>query len=218
MLARLYKLGAFALCACAPVSAVDTAYTVRVRVTSDPGEGLAGVALLHGETLLGSTGPDGSARLQLAGREGDRVEIRARCPATHRTPAAAPVVLRSYVDHSAPELEIRCAPRKRRLAVVVVAKNGSDLPLRHRGVELARTDADGVAHFVLESEPGDAFEVTLDTSLRSDLRPQNPYARFVIATRDSAQLFDPELRGVPKPRPRPRPQPTEQIDRPVRIR
>ena len=217
MHARMIQLGVFALSACTPVSAVDTAYEVRVRVTSDPGEGIAGVPLQHAEKLLGVTGPDGSARLQLAGREGDRVELSARCPKTHSAAGAQPVVLRSYEDKTAPELELRCSPRKRRLAVVVMAKNGPDLPLRHRGVELARTDATGVTHFVLESTPGDAFEVSLDTSQRSDLRPQNPYARFVIGARDGAQLFDPELRSIPKPRPRAKAL-VPQTDRPIRIR
>jgi len=213
----MFQLGTFALCACAPVAAVDTAYEVRVRVTSDPGEGLGAVLLQHGQTRLGVTGRDGSARLQLAGREGDRVEVSARCPATHATPAPVPIVLRSYADKTAPELEIRCSPRRRRLAVVVMAKNGQDLPLLHRGLTLARTDAEGVAHFVLDGAPGDAFELTLDTSRRADLRPQNPYARFVIGAGDSAQLFDPELRVIAKPR-RPSAGASQRPDRPVRIR
>lgn len=218
MLRTTFILSLLAPCACAPAAAGDTAYAVHVRVTSDPGVGLAGVTLSHAETALGMTGADGSARLQLAGREGDRVEVGARCPKSHTTPEPAQVVLRTYVDREAPELEIRCSPRRRRVAVVVTAKNGPNLPLLHRGVELARTDAQGIAHFVLEGAPGDAFEVTLDTTQRSDLRPQNPYRRFVVSGQDLAQLFDPELTVIEPPRRRSRPRPSPLSDRPVRIR
>jgi hypothetical protein len=210
-------LSVLAFASCTSVSAGDTAYAVKVRVTSDPGVGLAGVPLRHGQTALGVTGADGSATLQLAGREGDRVEVGARCPDSHMAPEPTPIVLRTYVDRRAPELEIRCTPRNRQLAVVVSAKNGPNLPLMHRGVELARTDAQGIAHFVLVSAPGDAFEITLDTSARDDLRPVNPYHRFVIAGQNSAQLFDPELSVVDKPPPkRPRPRPAAS-SRPQRI-
>lgn len=213
-----FALIAIAWSACAEVSAGDVSYAVNVRVTSDPDVGVAGVALRSDQTQLGVTREDGRAYVQLSGREGDRVAIAARCPDTHTAPEPAAVVLRSYIDRDTPELEIRCAPRRRKLAVVVAAKNGPSLPLVHHGMELARTDAQGVAHFVLESTPGDAFDVTLDTSSRTDLKPRNPYARFVIGTRDAAQLFDPELKIAPVVKRGPRPQRTELSNRPQRIR
>jgi hypothetical protein len=208
----------FALSACSAAAAGDSAYQMQVRVTSDPGVGLGGVTLQRSDTALAVTDQSGSARLRLLGKEGDRVEVAARCPETHVAPAPQQIVLRSYVDKTAPELEIRCTPRRRSLAVVVIAKNGPELPLLHRGQQLAKTDAQGVAHFVLDGAPSDAFEVTLDTTARSDLRPQNPFKRFVIETRDSAAEFDPEL-SVVKPRVRHATQrPVELPDRPQRIR
>lgn len=166
---------------------------------------------------MGVTDQSGGARLRLLGKEGDRVEVGARCPESHSAPAPQQIVLRSYVDHKAPELEIRCTPRRRSLAVVVTAKNGPELPIVHRGQQLAKTDAQGVAHFVLEGAPADAFEIALDTTSRSDLRPQNPFKRFVIEGRDGAALFDPELTVV-KPPQRRAPRPVQAPDRPQRIR
>lgn len=207
----------FALSACSAAAAGDNAYEVQVRVTSDPGVGLGNVTLERADTALAVTDKSGSARLRLLGKEGDRIQVTARCPETHVAPEPQQIVLRTYVDKTAPELEIRCTPRRGSLAVVVMAKNGAELPLLHRGQQLAKTDAQGVAHFVLEGAPSDAFEVTLDTTGRSDLRPQNPFKRFVIEAHDSAALFDPEL-SIVKPQVRHTQRPVELPDRPQRIR
>jgi len=190
-----------ALSACAGRSADKSSYELRVRVEGDVDHALAGVPLLRGAARVGVTNQAGVALLQMAGREGERVELRAVCPETHHSPATPSVaLLRSYVAQRAPELAIRCLPRKRQLAVVVMAKNAPDLPLLYRGSEIGRTDATGTAHLALESEPGHAFEVTLDTSSRPDLHPQLPGGRFVIAARDEAVLFDPALTVTPRRR------------------
>jgi hypothetical protein len=182
------------LASCAPLAPEQRLYELRVRVDSDPGEGLAGVPLLYGSSKVGVTGHDGSVLVKLAGREGQRAPLAAQCPDTHIAPAEpSVVVLRTYLQGHVPELSIRCPPRSRKLAVVVKAKHGEDLPLLHRGKPIGRTDDQGIAHLLLEGPPGEAFEVTLDTSDRPRLHPQNPGGRFVIAARDEAFLFDPEL-------------------------
>jgi hypothetical protein len=194
-------LAASALTACGTAAAEQTAYELRVHVDSDPGEGLAEVGIFRDQRQVGTTDIRGLSTLRLRGREGERVALRARCPETHLTPdAPSTVILRSYVGREAPELSIRCPPRQRTLAVVVLAKNGANLPLTHRGAEIGRTDAQGVAHLTLASEPGDAFEVTLDTSSQPTLRPPNPGARFVIGAQDEALLFDPALTVAPPKR------------------
>lgn len=209
-------LAASALTACGAAAAEPSAYALRVHVESDPGEGLPDVGILRDERQVGKTDAQGLSTLHLRGREGERVALRAVCPETHLTPdAPTTVILRSYVGQEAPELLIRCPPRRRTLAVVVLAKNGANLPLTHRGAEIGRTDAQGLAHLTLASEPGDAFEVTLDTSSQPALRPPNPGARFVIGAHDDALLFDPVLTVPPKRKKRQRaPKP----DLPQRIR
>jgi hypothetical protein len=194
---------ALSVVACAPPAPQQNAYELLVRVDSDPGEGLWNVPLFHGGRRVGVTGADGSARVQLAGGEGERTSLRAECPSTHSGPTEPTViVLRSYQGAGLPEVDISCPPRTRKLAVVVKAKNGADLPIVHRGKTIGRTDASGTAHLLLKGPPGDAFEVALDTSSRPDLRPQDPGGRFVIASRDEAVLFDPELEIERAPPPR----------------
>ncbi len=175
------------------------AYEFLVRVESDPGEAMANVPLAQGGRKVGTTGENGLARLRIVGREGERATLRATCPQTHVAPTEASViVLRTYVGKSVPEVSIRCPPRARQLAVVVRAKNGANLDLVHRGKTIGHTDGEGVTHLLLEGFPGRAFEVSLDTSNRQDLRPQNPGTRFVLASRDEALLFDPEFEIAPK--------------------
>jgi hypothetical protein len=182
------------IAACAPVAAEQRAYELRVRVDSDPGEGLAGVPLLYGSNKVGVTGADGTVLVKLEGRAGQRAPLTAECPDTHIAPTTpSVVVLRTYLQGHVPELSIRCPPRTRKLAVVVKAKHGEGLDLLHRGKPIGRTDEEGIAHLLLEGPPGEAFEVVLDTSERPRIHPQSPGGRFVIAARDEAFLFDPEL-------------------------
>lgn len=210
---------ALSLVACAPPAVQQHEYELLVRVDSDPGEGLWNVPLFHGGRRVGVTGADGTARVKLPGGEGERTSLRAECPTTHSGPSEPTVVvLRSYVGANVPEVDISCPPRTRKLAVVVKAKNGADLPLIHHGKTIGRTDASGTAHLLLKGPPGDAFEVSLDTSSRPDLRPQDPGGRFVIASADEAVLFDPELEIEREPPPRRRARPKRGPVLPQRIR
>jgi hypothetical protein len=194
---------ALSVVACAPPAAQQHDYELLVRVDSDPGEGLWNVPIYQGGGRVGVTGADGSARVKLLGGEGERTSLRAECPGTHVGPnEPTVVVLRSYQGQGLPEVAISCPPRTRKLAVVVKAKNGADLPIVHHGKTIGRTDASGTAHLLLKGPPGDAFEVSLDTSSRPDLIPKDPGGRFVIASRDEAVLFDPELEIERAPPPR----------------
>jgi hypothetical protein len=58
--------------------------------------------------------------------------------------------------------------------------------------EIARTDASGAAHVLLQMKPGDTFEVVLGTTERGNekLRPQNPSAPFTVHGQDEVFLFE----------------------------
>jgi hypothetical protein len=194
-------LAVLALCvSCAPLTAEQRSYDVRVRVDSDPGEGIPNVPIQLGSARVGVTNTEGTALVHLLGREGQRMPLEAACPSTHNPPEEpAVVVLRTYANAATPELAISCSPRTRKLAVVVKAKNGADLDIVHRGKTIGRTDDEGSAHLLLEGPPGDVFEVALDTESRPDLHPANPGGRFVITSKDDAMLFDPELEVAAPP-------------------
>ena len=72
------------------------------------------------------------------------------------------------------------------------ADGGPNLPVKHLGREVARTDASGAAHVMLKLKPDESFDLVLGTSEKAAerLRPQNPFATFIVKDRDEVFTFD----------------------------
>jgi len=193
------------LAACTP-KLQTRVYAFDLQVERAPGEPLALVPIeLDGKTLA-NTDAGGRAQLQLAGLEGSNLRLDVRCPPNHTQLAPLSARLVSFSQGQTPTLQATCAPNKRRVAVVVRAARGDNLPIVHHAKTIGMTDADGVAHVLLEGSPGESFDITLDTSARPDLKPQNPNAVFEIRSTDTAVAYDSEFSQKPKPRaPAPRP-------------
>ena len=90
----------------------------------------------------------------------------------------------------------------RSLVVAVRAKNGPNLPVKYLGRELARTDAEGVAHALLKVAPSEQVTLVLDTSdpAHERLRPKNPEYTLVMRARDEVAVFDQTFTLQPLPR------------------
>jgi hypothetical protein len=168
-----------------------------VRVYGDPGEPLAGARLMHGSTLLGVSGSDGVVGVKATGKEGERILLQLLCPEGHRSPSEPlSLTLRRPAERTRrPEYNANCSPLTRRLVVAVRADKGPNLPVRYLGREVARTDASGAAHVVLDSAPLQDLELLLDTSEQPRLRPQNPTARFRVGDRDELVLLSQEFQS-----------------------
>jgi hypothetical protein len=197
---------ALVACACAPPPKRQP-YNVDVHFLSDPGVPLAGATLQRGGNSLGQSGDDGLLALALEGQPGDTIELQPECPSGYRTPTAPLAVLLRELA-SRPEYTIACPPLTRTLVIAVRAQQGPHLPLRHLGTELARTDAAGVAHAVLQAKPGDTLTLTLDTSAQPELMPQQPELRVHVPERDELFVFDqafhrPKPKAVPRKPPEP---------------
>ncbi len=172
--------------------------TFRVTFTaSSDSDPLAGVRVVGDGRPLGETGADGILRVDLPGREGQAVTVNAQCPEGHRAPAELPLLtLRSFrgLDPAAAErgieMSIQCPPSERTAAVVVRTGDQGDLPVMMADREVARTDASGVAHFVLRMQPHSTFRLRIDTTGREDLQPQNPGATLTVPDRDDILLVD----------------------------
>jgi hypothetical protein len=207
---RLSLLVMFAL-ACG--SHADGMFRIAVAAESDPGKPLAGARIALGGKELARTDTSGRAALALHGRAGDVVELAVDCPAGHAAPARPlSVVLRPLAEPSrVPEYKVLCAPLVRSLVVAVRAERGAHLPLKYLGREVARTDAAGAAHVLLEVEPNRPVSLTLDTSAaeHARLRPQNPELKLMMPAHDEVALFEQSftLAEVDKPRRRPPPAP-----------
>jgi hypothetical protein len=203
-LIALFALAAAAACAPEPQR---TKFSVTFTV--NPAEPLAGVSVsLDGGKMLGTTGKDGALRVTLSGREGTTVPFRVRCPDGYRQPASMPILtLRRFkgLDPAAAGIKvtIECPPAER-LAALVVKAGHSGLPVLAQGREVARTDADGVAHALMSMPPNTTFRVVIDTSQKEDLRPQSPATTFTVADADDIFFVDQRFQQeAPPPRPAP---------------
>jgi hypothetical protein len=192
----------------APVKSYDLA----VRVEADAGQPLAGAKLLHAGQTLGSTNEDGRVVIRATGNEGERVELEIACPEGFKSPEAPlAVTLRRGAER--PEYFAACPPLSRKLVVAARLEHGAGLPIRYLGREVARSDASGIAHLVLEAESDKAVELTVDTSEQPQLRPKSPTARFRVADRDEIVVLEQAFQAPRKPAVR-----AQRASGPVRIR
>jgi hypothetical protein len=195
-------------------------FQIDVRVESDPGKPLAAVKVLQGETALGSTADNGTVRITLGGHNGDVLTLRVACPADYASPdKPLSVTLRPLVGASVPLYRAQCQPLLRSLVVAVRAKGGAGLPVKHLGREVARTDAEGTAHVLLQVPPAEQITLVLDTSEPSHerLRPQSPEFTLVMPARDEVAVFDQTFSELAPPRPKARPRGPAQPVGPIKI-
>jgi hypothetical protein len=169
-------------------------YAVAVRVESDPGQPVDGANVSSAGKALGKTDARGLAVLALTGELGAQVALNVRCPEGFRQPSeGVSVILRPAEPNTpAPEYRVMCPPSLRSLVVSVRAPNAVNVPLRHLGKELARTDAQGAAHALLKLPPGQDLNLVLDTSAPEHhaLRPRSPSFKLTVPDRDDVVLFD----------------------------
>ena len=185
---------------------------VVVRAESDPGVGLAQVALLHAGSELGRSNADGALRLRLTGPIGAEVALQVHCPQGFRAPQRQlRVALRSSEPAAQwPEYHVRCRPQRRSLVVSLRAQHGAGLAVRYLGKQIARTDAQGIAHTLLRLPPGERVKLWLDTRAPAHrgLRPQNPVLQFSVPDRDEVVSLQQTFALPARPKP-PAPTPLE---------
>ena len=98
-------------------------FELVVRVESDPGRPLAGATIRRGDDDGPTTGPDGMAKVKIAGKEGESVDLTVRCPADYiSSPKPLTVPLRR--GSKLPELDWSCPPAMRHMVVAVRARAG----------------------------------------------------------------------------------------------
>jgi hypothetical protein len=187
---RAAGLAAFGLgCSLGPEPAT---FALTLRFVSDPGEALAGVSVSHGAGGSQLSDAGGRVTTRVQGREGDTAAFVVRCPDGYRSPdEPVGIVLRRFVDpHAVPEQEVTCLPLSRRVVVAVRAPGGAELPVLAGGVEVARTDALGVAHVIWDLPVGESLELTLDTSAQPELQPRSPRQSFGELSSDDVLVFE----------------------------
>jgi hypothetical protein len=163
--------------------------TVAVHGGADP---LAGVQVIEGDSVLGTTDATGLLNLTLSGAEGDTATLRLDCPDGFASPPQPLAVgLRLLAPGSpAPRFDVDCVELVHTVVAGVRSENGPDLPIIHLNQVIGLTDSHGVGHVLLETTDDQPITLTLDTRQRPDLLPQSPTLTFVAPATDALVLLE----------------------------
>jgi hypothetical protein len=164
---------------------------------SEPNEPVAAATLVHEGVQLGKTDAAGTFALSTPGIEGETFLVDVHCPPNLHSPLKplAIVLRRLSESQHEPQYDVTCAPRTRTLVVAIRADNGADIPVRHLGRELARTDSSGSTLIALDVAPDEPIDLTLDTSKSPWLKPKDPTQRFQINESDGLFTFNQRFFG-----------------------
>jgi hypothetical protein len=184
---------------------------VVFEVQKDGRYPVAGALVSTASRSLGASDRDGRLLARLRGTAGERLALQVRCPSGYYTASAPeslairPVLSLAGAEAQRLNVPIACEATERSIAILVRAETQPNLPVIARGQEVARTDADGLAHVLLAGTPGEELSVEIVTSAAPALRPQSPRRQFRIGNQDEVFVMHEKfsVRKPPAPR-RPR--------------
>ena len=191
---------------------------IVVFVASDPGVALANAEVFFDGRSVGTSGDDGTAKLKLAGDEGQSFDLFVRCPEGYKSPLSPirATVRRLVEPGKVARYEVSCPPTTREVVVAVMADKGpnlpvANLPVMYLGKEVGITDAWGAASVLLRIAPGEQFSLALDTSAKgaASLKPSNPVGTFTVKDTDEIFVFNPHFTLERAARPPQSPRPVE---------
>lgn len=202
----LLALGLLTGCGPSTTTTREQLFDIVFRATTDDGDALGGVALRTGDRLLGVTDSNGALGVSLNAAEGQAVPVTVICPAGFAPPDALPPLRLAHsrlLEHprqaSPISFPATCTRESREVIVLVHAEHGDVLPVLVDGKPVGATDANGVAHVLLEfGRDVRSFEVRLDTTQQHDLKPANPSRTVELTGRDAIVLFEQNLSIAPK--------------------
>lgn len=174
----------------------SASYPVLVRALDEVGRPLPGVQLAAAGKALGVTDDRGEHALRMPGEEGQRVDLAATCPPSYSGPRERPAFLLKRVRDAQGEpsdqpieVALTCNANEH-IALVAVQTGQAGLPIMLRGQVVAQTSELGTAHVMVREPTGKSFQLTLDTSARPELRPDNPSHLFTVTHQDAFAVWD----------------------------
>ncbi len=181
-------------------------FAVEFQVTNDDGDALAETGITAEESPIGKTGTKGKLKVELFGDDGQLVPVSIACPVGYAAPEK-PAALRlahtrrvNTTDYQPMRYESTCTRIERDIVLVVRTEGGEGLALQIDGRPSGTINGDGVAQVLLHANRNSkALNVSLDTSARQELRPQNPSRTYELLGRDSVLVFDQTFVTAPKP-------------------
>lgn len=170
-------------------------FQVVVSVQADKDVPLPGAVIQRNNQEIGKTDGTGKAMVTFIGSEGDQLEVWVKCPEGFDSPLKPTTVSLRRLSGDAKRLAeypVTCPPSQRKVVVAIRADHGDNLPVKFLGRDIARTDAFGVATFMLEGKPGDKLDFVIDTSEKGNelLRPQSPTVSLVVDQKDNFYPMD----------------------------
>lgn len=205
----LLLFGALALMAgCKKFEPLRPSVAVTLEVSGDEGAVLEGVPIQIDGRELGATDADGLFQVVLTGDEGSSKEIVYTCP-EGMVGAEEPLRVRMLSlegDDGVRVLtrRLECHAELYRVAFVVTANGEAELPVQIGRQEVARTNENGYAHIVLRARPGREFRLSLETTARAELQPQDPSRAFEAPSRSAVLVYDQEFETYRRESRRPR--------------
>ena len=206
---KMVAIASLLAAGCGPTitTSSEQRFDVAFHAITDDGEPLASVAFRTGNRLLGVTNASGALGVSLKASEGQTLPVTVTCPSGFASPDAVPPLrlahARTVAEQPASTSSLlfpaTCTRESRDVVVLVHGEHGNALPVLVDGKPVATTDANGVAHVLVEfGRDVRSFEVRLDTSGRGDLKPANPSRTFELTGRDAVVLFEQPLTIAPK--------------------
>jgi len=166
---------------------------VSLRITTTRGAPVAGAEVIaNGSTnVVGRSDAQGLVKVDVAGKEGDSVELEVRCPTPLKSPEAKVLLRKLSIAGGNAEHAVKCEETRRSLVVVVRAENGPNLPILHLGKEIGRTDRSGAANIKIDADIRERVELTLSTQDPdlATVHPQNPAMAFEASAEDEVKEF-----------------------------
>jgi hypothetical protein len=183
---------------------VSTRFASEFHIADDDGDAVAGAVIAAGKMRLGTTGPDGILRTELAGADGQTLPVTVSCP-DGLTGPEKPASLRlthtrrvNLSGYQPMRVEAVCQRNVRNIVLVARVQGGAALPLQVDGKPAGTTDADGIAHVLVKVDRNvKALNVSLDTSGRKELKPRNPSRTYELIGSDGLFVFDQVLVAKP---------------------
>lgn len=206
---KMFAITSLLVASCGPsiTTASEQRFDIAFRGVTDDGDALAGVAFRTGDRLLGITNGSGTLGVSLKAPEGQTLPVTVTCPGGFASPDTVPplrlthsrLVAEQSADRSPLSFLATCTRETRDVVVLVHADHGDTLPVLVDGRPVTITDANGVAHVLVDfGRDVRSFEVRLDTSERRDLKPANPSRTFELTGRDAIVLFEQPMTSAPK--------------------
>jgi hypothetical protein len=167
-------------------------FQITMVVVGEDKQGIAESQILLGKKVAATTGKKGTAKLFFRGDEGSTVSLTVKCPAPYSSPSKPITVGLRHLDPGspAPRFEAECLRTTHSVVIGVRAENGVDLPIVRLGQVIGKTDQNGQAHLLLETNPNETITLKLDTSGNYLLRPESPNLTFVSKDIDEFVLLE----------------------------